>query len=289
MIRVGVVQTSPRFGRVAANLARALRLMATKPADLYVLPELFATGYQFSSRAEVARLAEPVPTGRTCRQLIAFARRHRCAIVAGLPERAGRRCYNSAVVIGPDGYLGCYRKLHLFGEETCWFAPGRKAGAVWTIGAFGSGGSGKATGSVKIGVMICFDWFFPETARSLALEGADLICHPANLVLPYCPEAMRTRSIENRLFTATADRVGTEARGGRAPLTYIGRSQITDPRGRLLFRAPAKGEAIGVVRIDPRQARDKRLNSYNDLWEARRPRAYRGLTVRCKGERRIKD
>jgi predicted amidohydrolase len=264
-MRVGVVQTSPRFGRVAANLARALRLMATKPADLYVLPELFATGYQFSSRAEVIRLAEPVPTGRTCRRLIAFARRHRCAIVAGLPERAGQRCYNSAVVIGPDGYLGCYRKLHLFGEETRWFSPGRKAGAVFTIGL------------VKIGVMVCFDWFFPETARSLALEGADLICHPANLVLPYCPEAMRTRSIENRLFTATADRVGTEARGGRSPLTYIGRSQITDPRGRLLFRAPARGEAIGVVRIDPRQARDKRLNSYNDLWEARRPRAYRAL------------
>jgi predicted amidohydrolase len=273
MVRVGVVQTSPRFGRVAANLARALRLMATQPADLYVLPELFATGYQFSSRAEVTRLAEPVPTGRTCRRLIAFARRRRCAIVAGLPERAGRRCYNSAVVIGPDGYLGCYRKLHLFGEETRWFEAGRRAGNIWTLRSSGSGGS------IRIGVMICFDWFFPETARSLALEGADVICHPANLVLPYCPEAMRTRSIENRLFTATANRVGTEARGGRAPLTYIGRSQITDPRGRKLFRAPATGEAIGVVGIVPRLARDKRLNSYNDLWEARVPRAYRKLTL----------
>ncbi|HXZ24631.1 MAG TPA: nitrilase-related carbon-nitrogen hydrolase [Nitrospiria bacterium] len=265
-VRVGVVQTSPRFGRVASNLARALRLMATKPADLYVLPELFATGYQFSSHAEVARLSEPVPTGRTCRALIDVARRRRCVIVAGLPERAGRRVYNSAVVIGPDGYLGCYRKLHLFGEETRWFAPGRRAGAVWTIGA------------LTIGVMVCFDWFFPETARSLALKGADVICHPANLVLPYCPEAMRTRSIENRLFTATANRVGTEARGGRPPLTYIGRSQITDPRGRLLFRASATGESVGVVRIDPSLARNKRLNSYNDLWEARKPAAYRTLT-----------
>jgi predicted amidohydrolase len=257
--------------------------MEAKPADLYVLPELFATGYQFSSRAEVARLAEPVPSGRTCRRLIAFARRHRCAIVAGLPERAGRRLYNSAVVIGPKGYLGCYRKLHLFGEETRWFSPGKQAGAVWTIGSLGSGCSGRSgasggsTGSVTIGVMVCFDWFFPETARVLALKGAELICHPANLVLPYCPEAMRTRSIENHLFTATANRVGTEARGGREPLTYIGRSQITDPRGRLRFRAAARGEAIGVVRIDPQQARDKRLNRYNDLWEARKPRAYRLL------------
>jgi len=276
MVRVGVVQTSPRFGRVAANLARALRLMTAKPADLYVLPELFATGYQFSSRAEVARLSEPVPSGLTCRRLIAYARRHRCTIVAGLPERAGRRVYNSAVVIGRDGYLGRYRKLHLFGEETRWFSPGERAGNIFRIRSLGSG---TTIGSITIGVMVCFDWFFPETARSLALEGAELICHPANLVLPYCPEAMRTRSIENRIFTATANRVGTEARGGRAPLTYIGRSQITDSRGRLLFRAPATGEAIGTALIDPSEARDKRLNSYNDLWEARKPGAYRALTV----------
>jgi predicted amidohydrolase len=273
-LRVAVVQTDPHFGRLRVNLDRALELMADTPADLYVLPELFATGYQFCSRAEVAKVAEPIPTGQTTRRLLAFARRRRCAIVAGLVERAGRRFYNSAVVIGSaggsagghEGLIGRYRKLHLFAEETQWFTPGDAAPAVWTIG------------STRVGVMICFDWFFPETARLLALQGAELICHPANLVLPYCPEAMRTRSIENRLFTATADRVGTEARGGKAPLTYIGQSQITDPRGRLLYRAPATGEAVGAAWIDPAQARDKRINAYNDLWEVRQPRHYRLLT-----------
>ena len=266
-LRVGVVQTSPRFGRVRRNITRALKLMAGAPADLYVLPELFATGYQFCSRAEVAALAEPIPAGRTTRRLIAVARRAGCVIVAGLAERAAGRFYNSAVIVGPQGFIGRYRKLHLFAEETRWFSPGDASPAVWTVGP------------VRIGVMICFDWFFPETARLLALGGAELICHPANLVLPYCPEAMKTRSIENRLFTATADRVGTEDRCGTAPLTYIGRSQITDPKGRLLYRAPATGEAVGVARIDPRQAADKRINAYNDLWEVRRPRHYRRLTA----------
>lgn len=266
-LRVGVVQTNPQFGRVRANLARALQLMAGAPADLYVLPELFATGYQFCSREEVAAAAESIPSGQTTRRLIAFARRRRCVIVAGLPERAGRRFYNSAVIVGPQGLLGRYRKLHLFAEETRWFSPGDGDPAVLTVG------------SVRIGVMICFDWFFPETARVLALKGAELICHPANLVLPYCPEAMRTRSIENRLFTATADRVGTEARCGSGALTYIGQSQITDPRGRLLYRAAATGETVGVAWIDPSQAADKRINKYNDLWDVRRPRAYRVLTA----------
>ena len=264
-LRIGVVQTNPQFGRVTANIARAVQLMAGAPADLYVLPELFATGYQFCSRAEVARLAEPIPAGLTTRRLIAFARRHRCTIVAGLPERASGRLYNSAVLVGPQGLLGRYRKLHLFAEETQWFTPGDAAPAVWS------------GGSTRIGVMICFDWFFPETARLLALKGAELICHPANLVLPYGPEAMRTRSIENHLFTATADRVGTEARGGKRALTYIGQSQITDPRGQLLYRAAATGEAVGVAWIDPGQAADKRINQYNDLWETRRPRLYRPL------------
>ncbi len=266
-MRIGVVQTKPQFGRVESNVDRALRQMTATPADLYVLPELFATGYQFCSRAEVARLAEPIPSGATTRRLIDVARRQGCVIVAGVAERAGRRFYNSAVVVGPTGFVGRYRKLHLFAEETRWFTPGNTNFPVWKVG------------SLRIGVMICFDWFFPEAARLLALNGADLICHPANLVLPHCPEAMRTRSIENHLFTATANRVGTEARGGKPPLTYIGQSQITDPQGRLLYRAKATGEAIGVVRLNPKQARDKRLNAYNDLWEARQPGRYRLLAA----------
>ena len=87
-------------------------------------------------------------------------------IVAGLPERAGAACYNSAVVVGPSGFIGCYRKTHLFFEETLFFTPGDTGFQVWDIGL------------AKIGVMICFDWYYPEAARTLALKGAEIICHP---------------------------------------------------------------------------------------------------------------
>ena len=95
--------------------------------------------------------------------------------MAGLPERAGAHCFNSAVVVGPKGFIGCYRKTHLFFEETIFFTPGDTGFHVWDIGV------------AKVGVMICFDWFYPEAARTLALQGADIIAHPSNLVLPHCP------------------------------------------------------------------------------------------------------
>jgi len=129
-------------------------------------------------------------------------------------------------------------------------------------------------GPTKIGVMVCFDWFYPESARTLALKGADIICHPSNLVLPHCPDAMVTRSLENRVFSITANRIGVEARGGRKPLTYIGLSEIVDPCGSILHRAPSDREDLHVVDIDPQTARDKSLNGYNNLFRDRRPDVY---------------
>ena len=147
-------------------------------------------------------------------------------IVAGLPERAGSHCFNSAVVVGPKGFIGCYRKTHLFFEETLLFHSRRQQ-------AFTCGTSGIA----KIGVMICFDWYYPEAARTLALQGADIIAHPSNLVLPHCPDSMVTRCLENRVFSVTANRIGSEARGGKERLTFIGMSEVVSPRGRILHRA----------------------------------------------------
>jgi predicted amidohydrolase len=122
-------------------------------------------------------------------------------------------------------------------------------------------------------MMICFDWFFPEAARSLALLGADVIAHPSNLVLPYCPDAMPTRCLENRLFAITANRVGSESRG-KERLTYIGLSEVVDPKGKILYRASDKNEEGHVVEIDPTLARDKSLNRYNHLLKDRRDRFY---------------
>ena len=227
-----------------------------------VLPELFATGYQFTSKAEVDALAEPVSGGETCTRLADIARDRRMTIVAGFPERDGATCYNSAIVIGPTGVLGCYRKTHLFFEETQFFAPGNSGFQVWDIG------------QAKIGVMVCFDWYYPESARTLALAGADIICHPSNLVLPHCPDAMVTRCLENRVFAITANRTGVEERGGKPRLTFIGNSEVVSPRGKILHRAPADQDALAIVEIDPHEARNKVLNPYNDLLADRRPELY---------------
>ena len=122
-------------------------------------------------------------------------------------------------------------------------------------------------------MMICFDWIYPESARTLALKGAQLIAHPSNLVMPYCPDAMVTRCLENRVFAATANRVGREDRGG-ITFTYIGKSEIVSPRGEILKRLSDNEASIAVVEVHLAQALNKRLNEFNDLLKGRREEAY---------------
>lgn len=262
-MRVGYYQYNPQFGAVAENLDVVTAKLDQAEADLIVLPELFASGYQFVSQEEVQQLAEPVPDGQTTRRLMEIAKRRRMHIVAGLPEKAANGCYNSAVVVGPSGFLGCYRKTHLFYEETLFFTPGDSGFQVWDIGP------------AKIGVMICFDWYYPEAARSLAVQGADILCHPSNLVLPNCPDSMPVRCLENRVFAVTCNRIGSEARGEKDRLTFIGQSEIVTPKGAILHRAARDQEALAIIDIDPAEARNKNLNRYNDLLRDRRPLFYK--------------
>lgn len=262
-VNVGFYQFNPIFGEIKRNLETVSNRLSEIQCDLMVLPELFASGYQFISKQEVEDLAEPVPKGPTTQSLIELARERGMVLVAGLPERDGAHCYNSAVIVGPSGFLGCYRKTHLFYEETLFFSPGDTGFQVWDIG------------SAKVGIMVCFDWFYPESARTLALKGADIICHPSNLVLPHCPEAMVTRCLENRVFSITANRIGSEERGGKKRLTYIGQSEIVSPRGAILSRAPSDEDSLRVLYIDPLQARDKSLNPYNHLLSDRRTHFYK--------------
>ena len=261
-MRVGFYQFNPVFCDVKRNLDVIVARLAKTRCDLMVLPELFASGYQFISKEEVESFAELVPDGPTTSRLLELARARNMHLVAGLPERHANRCYNSAILVGPSGFLGLYRKTHLFHEETLFFTPGDTGFRVWDIG------------SAKVGVMVCFDWLYPEAARTLAVKGADILCHPSNLVLPHCPDAMVTRCLENRVFSITANRIGFEARGGKDRLTYIGRSEVVNPQGRVLHRAPSDQEELTILDIDPTEARDKSLTPYNDLLRDRQPRLY---------------
>jgi predicted amidohydrolase len=121
--------------------------------------------------------------------------------------------------------------------------------------------------------MVCFDWIFPESVRTLALQGAEIICHSANLVLPYCQNAMVTRSIENRVFTITSNRIGYEA-NGKDKFTFTGMSQITNPEGDVIARATEDEETLKVVEIQPEEAQDKWVTEKNHIFKDRRPGFY---------------
>lgn len=263
---VSLIQTSPTLGAVEANLDAAERAVGETEADLVVLPELFATGYFFESTGQARALAEPVPGGPTVQRLERWARDTGATLVAGVAESSGVHLFNSAVVVTPNGWLGTYRKTHLFYEETLHFAPGDTGFGVWTC-------TDKGGRSYRLGVMVCFDWLFPESARALALAGADVIAHPSNLVMPHCPAAMPYRALENGVFTATANRVGTES-NGRETLTFIGQSRICSPRAHVLAEAPVDAPAVVSAEFDPREARDKAYNAYNDRFASRRPDLY---------------
>ena len=262
-IKVGFVQTNPEFGALEANLLQAKNLWGEHKANLLVLPELFSTGYQFQSLAEARNLSEPIPDGPTTRFLIDWARDAGITLVAGLAEGDGKILYNSAVIVGPQGFIGKFRKAHIFDSENNFFQPGDLPFTVFDAGF------------AKIGIMICFDWRFPETARTLALQGADIIAHPSNLVLPDCPQAMITRCLENRVYAVTSNRVGSEKRAPGEALKFIGQSQVVDPDGTVLVRASEDREEAHVVEIDLAKARNKQINGRNDLFADRREDLYR--------------
>lgn len=258
-MKIGVAQADFRVGERDTNLTliRALLEEADRAGvELLVLPELANSGYNFVSLQEARDLAEEVPGGPVCRLLQRWSQPGRL-VVSGLCQRAGEVLYNSAVVFAGGDLAGVYHKVHLFAREGEWFAPGEEKPPVI------------AFRGCRVGVMICFDWIFPEMARSLALRGAQIILHPANLVLPFCQKAMVTRSIENRVFTATANRCGEE-RG----LSFSGLSQITAPNGDLLAQAAGEFSGVVIARADLSAADNKWVTKQNHIFQDRRPELY---------------
>jgi predicted amidohydrolase len=265
-MRVGFYQFQPRFGRPRENAEAVAAALREARADLLVAPELSTSGYVFASREESAALSETLP-GPSSELLEQVCRSTGGRVVIGIAERAPEGFFNSAALIGPGGVEGVYRKAHLFGEEKLHFAAGRTGFPVFTIEVGGR--------PVRLGMLVCFDHFFPEAARSLALAGAQLICHPSNLVLPEVAQlSTRVRSIENRVYWILANRYGSEDRGGKK-LDFTGASQVTAPDGKVLVHAPAVGDALEVVEIDPALADNKKVTGRNHLWEDRRPELYR--------------
>lgn len=261
--KIGYVQNSPQFGDKKENFTRIQELLKDLNADLIVLPELFATGYAFTSRKEVESLAES-DQGETAKFLQNLSQQTKAVIVGGFIECSEGKYYNSAMIVDESGVQGIYRKIHLFNKEKLWFDPGDEGFKVFKVKG------------MKIGVMICFDWIFPESMRTLALNNAEIVAHPANLVLPYCQRAMITRSLENHIYAITANRIGIEKRGDDE-FNFTGGSQITSLNGDLLSSAPKNAEFVDFLEVDLSLSNDKSLNPYNDLFADRKPNFYNSL------------
>jgi predicted amidohydrolase len=281
-MRIACAQFPPVLGDLDANRRLVERQTAEAAGvDLLVLPELASSGYAFASRAEAMAAAEPARDGAFARLLVELARRHRMFIVAGLCEKDGERLYNTAILAGPDGVRGLYRKAHLFWDEKDIFEPGDTGLPVFDLAA-SQLGPDRGDWSCRVGILICFDWQFPEAWRVLALKGADIVCHPSNLVLPgLAQRAVPLHAMMNRVFVVLANRYGTERH-----LSFTGESLLISPRGEELARAPAGADALLTAEIDPAAARDKRVTPRNDLIADRRPELYGEIVGQTQGDPR---
>jgi len=259
---VAALQFRPVFLDVRANLDTILKYVTHCDAQLAVLPELCTSGYFFHDSGQLESVAEACD-GPTVQSLREVARSRHMIIVAGIAEKAPGGFFNSAVTILPDASTHVYRKIHLFGEEKLLFTPGDTGFQVVEYDG------------IRYGIMICYDWRFPEAARTMALKGAHVIAHPSDLVASptLWRPMMVARSIENRVFTVTANRTGSETRGDDV-LTFHGNSQIVAPNGDVLADADESFEGWIMADIDCSKAERKAFSPWNDIISDRRPEHY---------------
>ncbi|MDR1242129.1 MAG: nitrilase family protein [Deltaproteobacteria bacterium] len=272
--KVAAVQTNPVFGEKTLNLCASLQRVeeaAAQGAALIVLPELCNTGYAFSSREEAFALAESVPGGEAVRAWAEAARRLGVHIAAGIAEREGADLYNSAVLIGPEGYIGTFRKLHLWDEEKLYFEAGNLGMPVFH------------TPIGRIGLLICFDVWFPELYRLAAMRGADIICACANW-LPMKSQPENFLTMGNILAMGNAHCNGLNiicsARCGvERGISFVGNSIIVGHRGwPLAGPASIDREEIIYAPINLRGTRlSRQWSPLNNILLDRRADVY-GLT-----------
>jgi predicted amidohydrolase len=272
VVHVACAQYAIRDSVGAANLERSTAAIldaARAGADLIVLPELANSGCDFPSRESALSIAEKVgdsriPNGPTLRAWQEAAEETGIFIVGGFLEREGDSLYNSAAVVGP-GFFGRYRKTHFWDNEKLLYEPGTELPIF-------------ETPLCNIGVLVCYDAWFPEAARTLALRGADLLCVPANAPDDWVPEEQRRGGLTmlnvhamshanaNRLFVACANRVGDG---------YLGRSSIVATTGGILAFGSATEEELISAKIEvERTLHEKQLTKLSHTFGDRNPDVY---------------
>jgi predicted amidohydrolase len=257
--KVSIIQFQPALAEPEENIRRLEPLFdAVQGSQLVVLPELSNSGYNFQGYEEASQYSEVIGKEGVFQDfLIAEAKAKNIFIVSGINEREGDKLYNTAILVGSKGIIGKYRKVHLFMNEKDIFQRGNTGFPVFDLGGF------------KIGIMICFDYLFPEPWRIMAEKGADLICHPSNLLTRNAHRCLPGLSLMNRIFIATANRIGTEG-----DITFSGLSVFTDPLGNMTEMAsPDKTEIISIE-INTQLSGNKMITARNHVFNDRLPELY---------------
>ncbi len=262
MFNIHLVQFNPMLAEPKKNIARLKKLCSgIEQSNLIIMPELANSGYNFQSAEQAYNSSENHEcSGPYLSFLKSMAAEKQCYIVSGFCERNEEGLFNSAALLNANGLVGLYRKIHLFMNEKDFFMPGNLEPEVYDIGG------------LKAGMLICFDYLFPELWRALALKGAELVCHPSNLVTPFGARVAPVQGIINRYYVATTNRIGTDH-----GIRFNGGSYVSDPEGRQLALAGQSTEEVIHVQIDPSLARNKMITERNHVLNDRRPGFYYSL------------
>ncbi len=261
MLKVAQIQLEPLLGDCRANNSKIKSFLdQSLDADLIVLPELANSGYNFTDRDH----AFDVASGSECINYVNFlteyAQENNVYIVSGYLEKVKDILYNSSIFVTPGGDSGNYRKIHLFMDEKSIFEPGNIGLSVFDIKDY------------KMGMLICFDYLFPEIWRILALKGADMVVHPSNLITDNAYKAVPAQSLINGYYVITTNRTGTEG-----DITFCGKSFITDKRGNVISSMNQFDEGINFTEIYPLLSRNKMITAGNHVLADRRPECYSDL------------
>lgn len=277
LLKLAACQYAPHLGDTDGNTARGVAWIdraADAGAKLIVLPELASSGYAFASEEEADAAAQD-GGGSILARWVDSCRRRGVYVVAGFSERRGDERFNSAALLGPEGLIGVYQKAHLFNDEKSYFQPGDSGFPVFDLPVG------------RIGILVCYDLWFPEAARVLALKGAQLICVPTNWVANFRRQVVDDRgwvmgnyaavavATQNQVFVAAADRIGSER-----DVEFIGASCIAGPEGWLLAGPASRSdEALLLADVDLSQAAARKQRTpRNHAFGDRRPELYSSLS-----------
>ena len=259
---LSVIQFESLYNNKENNIKKITNFINDIGSEILVFPELATSGYFFTDKKILSEIADKFD-GNVIKNVQKLSTKLEKIIVFGFPELFEGKIYNSAAILFPNPVLSSvYRKTHLFYKERNVFEDGNTGFPVIEYNG------------LRLGAMICYDWRFPEAARTLALKGADVIVCPSNLVTGVWQSVMSARALENKVYIAVSNKIGVES-SGEEELSFNGESAIYSYDGTYLAKASKDKEEVITAEIYPERTRDKSFNEINDIFEDRRPQFYK--------------